>query len=157
MTVEGYLSQVELIDMKIENKLSEVYQLKQMAYSVSATNCDGNRVQSNSDKDRLGKTVTKIVDKEREIGAMVDKLFDIKSRIIAQLEGLETPVHYHILYGKYIAHKRTNDLIDEIHYSRSQYNRLYSAAIKEFDEKYRPEIIAYEYANRRSMSQNDTE
>ena len=77
MTTKSYLGQIERLDRMIQNKLSEIYQLKTMACSVTISN-DSERVQTSRDKDRIGSTVAKIVDLERETNNIIDNF--IKKR-----------------------------------------------------------------------------
>ena len=96
MVTKQYLWQIERLDKMIQNKLSEIYQLKTMACSVTVSN-DGERVQTSSDKDRLGSTVAKIVDLEKETDRLVDRFIDKRNHIIEQIDGIEDMNMYHVL------------------------------------------------------------
>ena len=72
MTTKQYLNQIHRIDKMINNKLSEIYQLKNLACSISISD-NSERVQTSSDKDALGNAVSKIVDLEREVNDCIDK------------------------------------------------------------------------------------
>ena len=61
MNTKQYLNQVRRSDRMINNKLSEIYQLKTLATSISVAT-DGDRVQSSGNKDRMGNTVARLVD-----------------------------------------------------------------------------------------------
>ena len=65
MTTKQYLNQIHRIDQIINNKLSEIYQLKNLACSISVSS-DSDRVQTSSNQDPLGNAVAKIVDLENE-------------------------------------------------------------------------------------------
>ena len=88
MDTKQYLSQIERLDKMIQNKLSEIYQLKTMACSVTVSN-EKERVQTSSDKDRLGSTVAKIVDLEKETDRLVDRFIEKRNHIIEQIDGIE--------------------------------------------------------------------
>lgn len=64
MNTKTYLNQISRLDKMIQNKLSEIYRLKTIACSVTVST-DKEAVDVSSDKDKLGSTVTKIVDLEK--------------------------------------------------------------------------------------------
>ena len=85
----------------IENKLDEIYRLREMSVSIS-TNMDKDRVQSSSSHDKLGDSVTKIVDLERETNDILSELADKKKTIINQIDGMENYDFYVILTYKFV-------------------------------------------------------
>lgn len=140
MDTKEYLSQVSSLEKKIQNKLTEIYQLKSMVYNVTVYN-DRERVQTSSDKDRLGSTVSKIVDMEREIDALVEKFMEKRNHIIGQIEGIEDTKMYHVLFSRYVGGKTFDDIASEMFYSRMQINRLHGKAITEFEKRYGAEYL----------------
>lgn len=140
MDTKSYLRQIEKLDRMIQNKLTEIYQLKTMACGVTVAN-DRERVQTSSDKDRLGATVAKLVDLEKETDALVDELVDKKAHIIRQMENLPSPTHYHILFGRYVARKDLTDIAEEMFYSYGQIKREHGNALLEFEELYGREYL----------------
>ena len=85
MGTKQYLGQIERLDMMIQNKLSEIYQLKTMACSVTVSNSE-DRIQKTSDKDKLGSTVAKIVDLEKETDELVEQIINKVLKEISVLE-----------------------------------------------------------------------
>ncbi|MCD7724302.1 MAG: hypothetical protein LUI12_01895 [Clostridiales bacterium] len=140
MNTKTYLSQIERLDRMIQNKLSEIYQLKTMACSVTVAN-DGERVKTSSDKDRLGNTVAKIVDLEKETDILVDELIAKKKYITSQIEGIEDVTYYHILFNKYVARKDLVQIAKEIPCSYRQATRYHVEALIEFEKKYGKEYL----------------
>ena len=84
MDTKQYLGQIERLDRMIQNKLSEIAQLKHMATSITAAPKEVN-VQVSSGKDRLGNTVAKLIDLEKETDRLVDEYIDKRKRIIEQI------------------------------------------------------------------------
>ena len=70
MDTKTYLQQIERLDRKIQNKFSEIEQLKTMATSISVAQKDIN-VQTLANKDRMGSAVSKIVDLESEANEII--------------------------------------------------------------------------------------
>lgn len=140
MTTKYYLKQLERLDRTIQNKLSEIYQLKTMASSVTVAS-DKQFVKSTGDKDRLGKTVARIVDLEKETDRLVDKLLAQRHHIISQIEGIENTDHYHILFGCYVSRKPLEQISKELSCSYRQVTREHGKALQEFEEKYGNEYL----------------
>lgn len=61
MKTQDYLKQIERLDRMIQNKLSEINQLKHIATSITIVPKEVN-VQVSSDKDRMGNAVSKILE-----------------------------------------------------------------------------------------------
>lgn len=142
-STKDYLRQIERLDRMIQNKLSEIYQLKTMACSVTVSN-EGERVQTSGDKDRLGATVAKIVDLEHETDSLVDSFIDIRGKIIEQIDSMiNIDVNmYHVLSCRYVGKKNFNYIADEMGYTRMQINRIHGKALIEFEKLYGNEYLS---------------
>lgn len=142
-STKAYLSQIEKLDRMIQNKLSEIYQLKTMACSVTVSN-EGERVQTSGDKDRLGATVAKIVDLERETDRLVDSFIDIRGKIIEQIDSIaDIDVNmYHVLSCRYVGKKNLSDIAEEMKYCRMQINRIHGNALIEFERLYGSQYLS---------------
>lgn len=138
MEVKRYLSQINTYNRKIQNKLSEIYQLKLMVYGISTSGSDGDRVKSSSDQDKLGASVAKIIDLERETDALVDKYIDARNTIIKQVDSISDidSTLYHILAQRYISNKTFEDIADDLGYSVRQTLRLHVVALELFKKQY---------------------
>lgn len=140
MTTKIYLQQIDRFEKMIQNKLSEIYQLKTMACSVAVSN-DSERVQTSSDKDRLGSVVVKIVDLEKETDNLVDGFIEKRNHIIEQIDGIEDVNMYHVLSARYVSRKNFDDIASEMNYSRMQINRIHGKALLEFEKLYGNEYL----------------
>lgn len=139
METKTYLSQISRLDRQIQNKLSEIYQLKTMACSVTVSN-DGEKVQTSGDKDRLGSVVAKIVDLERETDKLVDSVVEKRSRIIEQIDGIENEDFYHVLSLRYVGKNTFENIAKSTHWSLRKVFTLHDQALQEFERLY-----GYEY------------
>lgn len=140
MDTKQYLSQIERLDKMIQNKLSEIYQLKTMACSVTVSN-DSERVQTSSDKDRLGSTVAKIVDLEKETDRLVDRFIDKRSHIISQVDGLDNIDYYHVLSMRYVARNTFEEIAKKTNWSIRKVFSIHGEALKEFERLYGHEYL----------------
>lgn len=135
MTTKEYLSQLERLDRQIQNKLSEITQLRAMATSVTITQKEVD-VQTSGDKDRLGSAVAKIYDLEKETDDLVDELIRKRRKIIGQIDSLENVDMYHVLSERYVARKDWNTICTDMHYAFRSMMTLHGKALKEFERLY---------------------
>lgn len=135
-----YLSQISRLDRQIQNKLSEIYQLKTMACSVTVSN-DGERVQTTAKKDRLEETIVKIVDLENETNKMVDNFVSKRKYIIEQIDNVENEDYYHILSMRYVGRKTFEDIAKNTHWSLRKVFNLHREALQAFEELYGNEYL----------------
>ena len=135
MTTKEYLGQISRLNRMINNKLTEIAQLKDMAVSISATQ-SGERVQTTPNFDKIGTKYAKIDEMERKIDGMVDELVDKKEKIIQQIDSMEDENTYNILFARYIEKKTFEVIATEMKYSWRQVVRLHGTALKQFEKKY---------------------
>jgi hypothetical protein len=76
MTTKEYLQQIGKLNKMINNKMIELAQMKEMAYSIKAVGTD-ERVMSSSDPDKTGCAYAKIEEMEEKINGMIDDKYDI--------------------------------------------------------------------------------
>lgn len=140
MDTKQYLSQIRRLDRQIQNKLSELYNLKMMASSITVSN-EGERVQTSGDKDQLGAVVAKVVDMENEVNKMVDLFVDTRNRIISQIDSLDDLDSYDILSMRYVAGKTFHEISEKTGWSIRKVFSLHGKALLEFEKKYGREYL----------------
>lgn len=135
MNTKQYLNQVRRYDRMISNKLSEIYQLKTLATSISVAT-DGDRVQSSGNKDRMGNTVARLVDLERETDKLIQVYTEKRQVIISQIDSMEDMNFYDVLFHRYIEGKTFEAISEDIHYSWRQVMRIHDDALAAFEKKF---------------------
>lgn len=135
MTTKQYLNQIDRINRAINNKLTEIYQLKSLACRITVA-ANENKVQASTDKDRLGSAVAKIVDVENRINQLIEICFAKKEMIINQIQGMEDTMHYQVLFSRYIERKSFEEIANDNNYSARQIIRIHGHALAEFEKKY---------------------
>ena len=140
MDTKQYLRQIKRLDRQIQNKLSELYNLKMMASSISVSN-EGERVQTSGNKDQLGAVVAKIVDMEKEVDKMVDLFVDTRSEIISQIDSMDDLDSYDILSMRYVAGKTFHEISEKTGWSIRKVFSLHGKALLEFEKKYGREYL----------------
>ena len=135
MTTKEYLNQIERLDKMITNKLSEIYQLKIMACSITVSG-DSERVQTSGNQDKLGSTIAKIVDLERETDELVDSLVDKRKEILKQIDSMANIDHYDVLHKHYVERRTFQDIADSENWSIRQVFNIHGRALQEFEKIY---------------------
>ena len=140
MDTKQYLEQIHRLDKQIQNKLSEIYQLKTMACSVSVSN-DSERVQTSVRNDKLEKVVAKIVDMERETDSLVDMFIEKRNHIINQIDKIENTDYYHILSMRYVGNNTFEEIAKNTNWSIRKVFSLHGKALQEFERLYGNEYL----------------
>lgn len=125
----------------INNKLSELAELKELSKSISAVS-NKERVQTSMEQDKIGNTLSKIDEMEREIDKMIDSYSDKRTHIIGQIDSMEDENSYDILFSRYIEKKTFEKIADTKNYSFRQIIRLHGIALKQFEKKYGSEYMS---------------
>ena len=133
MDTKQYLQQIERLDKMIQNKLSEIYQLKTTACNVTVSN-DSERVQTSSDKDRLGSTVAKITDLEKETDMLIDRFVDLKKEIMIIISMVKSERHREILSKKYLELKSIYEIAEELGITDRGCKKAHKKALDEFEK-----------------------
>ena len=135
MDTKQYLNQISRLDRMINNKLSEISQLRELAISVSAVKNE-ERVQNTPNFDKIGTAYCKIEEMEEKLDKLIDEYVDKKNLIISQIDGIENETYYEILFARYIEKKTFEKIADEMTYSFRNVTRLHGRALQEFEKKY---------------------
>lgn len=135
MDTKTYLKQIERLDRQIQNKLSERVLLKSIALNISAP-MKNDKITSTKHPDRLGDTVAKIVDLEKEIDALVDKYIDRRKTIISQIDRIDDTDMYHVLSLRYVAKKNFPEISEQTGWSLRQTKRIHGRALETFESTF---------------------
>lgn len=135
MDTKTYLQQISRLDRMINNKLSEISQLRELEMSVSAVKNE-ERVQTTPNFDKIGTAYCKIEEMEEKLDKLIDEYVDKKNLIISQIDGIENETYYEILFARYIEKKTFEKIADEMTYSFRNVTRIHGRALQEFEKKY---------------------
>lgn len=140
MKTKDYLSQVSRLNKMINNKLSEISQLRELSVSISAIGND-EKVQTSPNFDKIGTAIAKIDELENNLDKMIDEYLVKRERIIAQIDTMEEESVYQILFSRYIEKKNFEKIATEMEYSWRQIVRLHGKALQQFEKKYGEEYL----------------
>ena len=142
MDTKKYLGQLENIDRRIKDKISESERWRSIAKGAKYGNNDGSRVQTSVNYDKLGDAVSLAVDYENESKELARQLALLKHKITKQIDGMENELFYNILKSHYINEKSFVEIAAQEHYSYKQIKRYYEQAIIYFEKKYGSEYLS---------------
>ena len=137
LTAKEYLEQLKSIDVRIQQNLERLEELKSSASGVRAITYDSDKVQV-SPSDRLGSMVARYVDLDEKINKDIDKFVDVKNKVIEQIQGLSDPAHIQILFKVYVQYKTLKETAPEVGYSYGTTLLKHSEALAAFYVKYAP-------------------
>lgn len=140
MDTKRYLGQIERLDRMIQNKLSEINQLKNIATSITMTPKEIN-VKSSNDKDRMGNAIAKLIDLENETDKLVNDYIEKREHIIKQIDSIKDTNMYHVLTERYVSRKDLSVIAVEMGYSFKQICRIHGNALVEFERLYGAEYL----------------
>ena len=140
MNTKTYLNQISRLDKMIQNKLSEIYRLKTIACSVTIST-DKEAVDVSSDKDKLGSTVTKIVDLEKDTDRLVDEFVRKRNHIISQIDSMENTDYYHVLSMRYVNQNTFEEISQATNWSIRKIFTIHGRALQEFERLYGKEYL----------------
>jgi len=135
MKVKEYLSQAIWLDQRINSKLEQLEILRALAMRVT-TNLTEQKVSGgNNVKSSMEKTVTKIIDLEKEINEDIDRLVSLKADIMETISKINDPICQLLLEMRYINGKTWDEVAMDLGFDRRWVLRLHGGALKEIEEK----------------------
>lgn len=140
MDTKTYLGQIKRMRITIENKLDEIRQLREIVCSISVAN-DGERVQTSTDKDSLGRAVTNIVSMEEETNDLVLEWTEKRGKIIQQIDSMENIDYYNILSLRYVRGETFEKIAEKTNWSIRKVFSIHGEALKAFESKYGHEYL----------------
>lgn len=141
MTTKQYLSQIGRYERMIDDKLTELYRLRQIASSISISVSD-DKIMSSGSQDKMGDAVAKIVDLEKSVEDTITKYTETRQKIIVQIDNIPDINAYSVLFNRYVANKSFEKIADSIGYSVRQTIRIHGIALQEFEKIYGSEYLS---------------
>ena len=135
MTTKEYLSQISRLNRMIQNKISEISQLRELECSISGIQ-DRDSMQNGTNSDWAGISYAKMEEMEHRLDKMIDEYVRKKESIISQIDSMDDEISYDILFARYIEIKTLEKIAGSLNYSFRQITRLHGKALQEFEKKY---------------------
>lgn len=135
MTTKNYLRQISRLNRMIQNKLTEISRLREMAQSISAINTD-EKVQSTPNHDAIGASIAKICDMESQVTALIDELVEKKQIIVSQIDEMDDEIQYEILESYYVEGMTFEQIAAKLSYSFRHVTRIHGLGLRSFERKF---------------------
>ncbi len=137
MTAKEYLKQIRQLDIRINQKLSELDDLRERATAIGSFDYSKDRVQTSPKPDA---SYVEIVEKMAKLGAEInrdiDTFTDKRHAIIAEIHGLDDRRFVEILYKRYMEYKSLGTIAKEMSYEYITVRKLHIRALEEFESVY---------------------
>lgn len=132
-SAKAYLQRVRLCDMHINNKIAELEKLKDMVTNITPVLRD-DVVTSSGAKDKLGNTVSKIVDLQNEINRDVDEFIVQRNAVCITIAELQNPSFIAVLHKRYILQMTWDEIASDMNMSYRNVTRLHGRALQAVDK-----------------------
>ena len=127
MTAKEYLRQYRTLDLRVNVKLTQIEELRSLAVRLSPT-ARFDKVGNVTDK--VGRTVSRIVDLERELQNDIDELVQTGEKIRRAINSLTDERLKVILELRYIKGKKWEDIADMLNTELRWIYRLHGRALQ---------------------------
>ena len=133
MTAEEYLQQIQLIDIRITQRISEVEQLRQRITLIGGLDYSKDRVQMSPTTGN--KQIETLVDMEAEVLEMIENESRLKHEIIEEIQSLGNSAYVDILYRRYVQFQSFEQIAYNLKYAYNYVATIHGEALKEFEGK----------------------
>lgn len=129
---KAYLRKIELLDAHINNRINDLHELRSLVTKITAT-ISQVCVSGSGNQDKLGDSVTKIVDMQNEINRKIDQYVDLKREISSLLEQIQDPDQVKVLHKRYFEYKPWEQIACEMGYSYRNVCYIHGKALQAFE------------------------
>lgn len=136
MTASQYLSQLYTIDDRFAHDLAQLDELRDRAMSGGgAIRYDKDKVQTSATNNAMD-PIIEYVDTEADVDRRLDGYVRLRSKIIAQILGMQDPLHAQILFDIFAINMDMHATAKDINYSYRHTYNLYEEALAAFAQQY---------------------
>ena len=123
-----YLSQVYLIDNRINSKLEQATRIRAQATKATSTITDMPRPDSRNTHP-MESIVVKLIGLEDEINADIDRLVDLKQEIMNVIKAVERPEYQALLEHRYLCFMTWDYIANAMSYSHQHVYYIHDKAL----------------------------
>lgn len=135
MTTKSYLYQLRNIDRRIQDKLRESYEWREIAMNKSHPISEVN-VQSTPKQDVMAEAASMAVDYEQEASQIAVKMTELKHTIIHQIDSIDDELTYNILKEHFVQQMGIGTMADKYFVTYNAMKYRIEKAISVFEKKY---------------------
>ncbi|WP_029543271.1 DUF1492 domain-containing protein [Selenomonas sp. AB3002] len=134
MDVKEFLERALHLDGAIDAQVAELTHLRELSLKIGTSKLEERVTHSVTREAPFAKWVERIVDKEREINAEIDKLVDVKLEISDFIDGIDNPQWQSLLRHRYVLCKSWPDVAVNMGCSLRTVHRLHKKILKNLGE-----------------------
>lgn len=134
MDIKKMLETHKEIDDNINMKLEEIAQLRALAERCTIRITGETRSAGNY-SDKVGRNAAKMIDLEHKIDADIDRLVDLKERIMSLAATLGDDSERIVIERHYILHESFEAIADKLGYTPRHVHRLHRSALARLEER----------------------
>lgn len=134
MRAKEYLSQIELLQVKIDQKRQRARECREMVLSSGGFDYSRERVQTSASGGQIEDQVIRFLELEAEINESLIVLEQRKEQIVGEIHNMSNANHIKILYKRYVECKNLTQVAYEMQYSYDRIRHMHGTALKEFEK-----------------------
>ena len=132
MTAKEYLKQIRKANIMINYKQRQLDELRELCTSITSP-INSDKVQTSGASDKIGDTVSKIIDLQNIINSDIDRLVDLKQEIMAVIDKLDA-TYLQLIYLRYFEFRTWEQIACEMNYSCPWIWKLHGEALQKVSE-----------------------
>lgn len=136
LNTQKYLQQIKVLETKIKQKKEEYIEVHNAALSVSAVRYDKEPIQCTKTGDTLERNVIRYLELENKIKADELEYYQLRNKIINEIQMLSDNRFVNILYKRYVEYKSYELISVEMNYSFDYTKELHRKSLIEFRKKH---------------------
>lgn len=140
MIVKNYLNQAYRIDQRINSKLEQVQSLRELASKATAVLSD-EKPNKTRNFHGMEDAICKIMDLESDINADINRLVDLKRKIVEIIKSVPNPEYQTLLELRYLCFKTWEQIAVDMGYSLRWVHIVHSRILNELDIKFNNELL----------------
>ncbi|MCI8748487.1 MAG: hypothetical protein HFH67_11600 [Lachnospiraceae bacterium] len=134
MKAKEYLSQLGLLDARINNKRQELAGIRILLQNVQGVDYSSPKVQVSLSYDAGERNITRCLKLEQEIEDGIKRFIVLKHKIVGQINSLDNTVFVKILFLRYVEYRKLSEVADIMGYSYQHARRLHGYALQSFTD-----------------------
>lgn len=136
MDAKTYLEQLQEFDVKINQDLQLLEEMRANAFCTGGTNFS-ERVQTSQSSGNVEKAVSAYMDFNNDINAEIDRFYDAKRRIINEIRDLHDVNYIQVLFKVYVQYKNLVQASKEMKLSYTHTLDIHKKALKAFSDTHK--------------------
>lgn len=139
LKAKEFLLQVKIKNARVEAKIREKAQFREMMCAVSSPGLD-ERVQSSPSPDKLTNIIAKLQKYEADIDKAVDEYCDFRIKVSNMISQLTDARYIEVLHRRHICFEEWEQIADAMGYTVRYIQQLHGQALIEFDRVHHDEL-----------------